>query len=164
MSAIRVQPEPPHAYLSNLLPATGDADETDRLQLLSRIQQITQGMKYSELAEWTGCHRETVRRYTRIGNPSALFLARLCRALGINGDWLLTGRGETAYEETVRLHEVAASDLLACLAARQRAAEAVGRSEMGHGAEAPIPQVAEMDGQRRVCLSRAAPQGALMLP
>lgn len=164
MTQVDHQPAPSVADLRKRPPRTGTQDESDMLGLRDRIQQITRGMKYSELAEGTGCHRETVRRYTRNGNPSALFLSRLCQALGVNGDWLLTGRGEPKYETTLRLHEVAVSDLLDCLAARQRAAEALARFETGNGAGASTPRSPGMDARCRVFLPSAAARGAIPPP
>jgi transcriptional regulator with XRE-family HTH domain len=45
------------------------------------------------IAELTGTNSETVRRYMQGQSPSVEFLAALCDALKINGEWLLCGRG-----------------------------------------------------------------------
>ncbi len=49
---------------------------------------------YRHLGDLTGASHENVRRYLRgISSPSVEFLSAFCAALGINGDWLLTGKG-----------------------------------------------------------------------
>lgn len=48
---------------------------------------------FRHLGELTRTNSETVRRYMSGQAPSAEYLASFCEALGINADWLLTGRG-----------------------------------------------------------------------
>jgi len=152
----------PNVTLGYFPPTTVDQDETDKLALRDRILRLTDGMRFSELAEQTGCHRETVRRYANTGSPSALFLTRLCRALGVNGDWLLTGRGEPHYEEPLRLHQMALSDLLECLAARQRAAESTARFDSRNAPLEPIPLSSSSFVRHGVGPPTPAPHGAVV--
>lgn len=71
------------------------------------------------VGELTGTNHETVRRYLSGQPPSAEFLAALCRVLGLNANWLLTGRGPMKVEEVrlEALRESPAPDLLTALAA-----------------------------------------------
>ena len=74
-------------------------------------------MTYRRLAEVTQSHPETVRRYMQGQAPSADFLSRFCAALGVNGNWLLTGYGPMRVEEiqTQALREAAPSDLMGAI-------------------------------------------------
>lgn len=71
--------------------------------LHERLSFVASGRTYRSLSELTQTHPETVRRYLQGQSPSVEFLAALCRALGINADWLLTGRGPVRVDE-VRAH------------------------------------------------------------
>lgn len=71
--------------------------------LHERIEAAAGEMTYRHLAEITYQHPETVRRYVSGQAPSAEFLQNLCRALRLNGDWLLTGRGPMKSDE-IRAH------------------------------------------------------------
>jgi hypothetical protein len=62
-------------------------------EVLSRLQAAAGPRKFSALAAATDCHPETVRRYLRKGRPSAYFVARVCRGLGISPEWMLWGTG-----------------------------------------------------------------------
>jgi transcriptional regulator with XRE-family HTH domain len=61
--------------------------------LAARLQDISGGLSFSEVARRTGVNRETARRYLTHGKPSAEFLARFCDAFGVQGTWLLCNRG-----------------------------------------------------------------------
>ncbi len=54
-------------------------------------------LTYAKLGALTGVHPETVRRFMQGQTPKPEFLAELSRKFGINGDWLLTGRGQMWY-------------------------------------------------------------------
>lgn len=71
--------------------------------LHERLTSVASGKTYRSIGDLTATHPETVRRYLQGQAPSVEFLAALCRALGINADWLLTGRGPMRVEE-VRAH------------------------------------------------------------
>lgn len=71
--------------------------------LHERLTSVASGKTYRSIGDLTATHPETVRRYLQGQSPSVEFLAALCRALGINADWLLTGRGPMRVEE-VRTH------------------------------------------------------------
>lgn len=74
---------------------------------------------YRALSELTATHPETVRRYMHGQAPSVQFVSHLCRALGISGDWLLTGRGPMRIEDTKAhaLRQAELSELLAAVTA-----------------------------------------------
>jgi len=54
-------------------------------------------LTYAKLGALTGVHPETVRRFMQGQTPKPEFLAEVSRKFGINGDWLLTGRGQMWY-------------------------------------------------------------------
>jgi len=58
-----------------------------------RLSMAAGELSYRKLGKATDTHPETVRRYMQGQSPSATFLTNLCYALGISGEWLLTGRG-----------------------------------------------------------------------
>lgn len=62
--------------------------------LHDRLLQIVGHLTFAQLGEITGSHPETVRRFMRGQTPKPEFLAALCTELGVNGDWLLAGRGQ----------------------------------------------------------------------
>lgn len=107
-------------------PTTASREEIHARDLQQRLQQIADGVTYREISDRTGVHSETVRRYVQGGRCSSFFLAQFCKTFGINGDWLLTGRGERGYQEPLRLEELSLSDLIEALAIRQRIAEKSG--------------------------------------
>lgn len=61
--------------------------------LHERLAEAVGERTFRGLAELTGTPAETVRRYMQGQAPSAEFLASVCSALRVSGDWLLTGRG-----------------------------------------------------------------------
>lgn len=61
--------------------------------LHDRLREVVGDRTYRALADLTGQHPETVRRYMQGQAPSVEFLAAVCSALGVSADWLLTGRG-----------------------------------------------------------------------
>lgn len=75
----------------------------DTATLHDRLSSVASGKTYRALGDLTDTHPETVRRYLQGQSPSVEFLSALCAALGINADWLLTGRGPVKVEE-VRAH------------------------------------------------------------
>ncbi|MBL8962597.1 MAG: helix-turn-helix transcriptional regulator [Phycisphaeraceae bacterium] len=64
---------------------------------------------YRHVGELTGTHPETVRRYLQGQAPSVEFVAALSKALNINADWILTGRGPMKCEE-LKAHALATAD------------------------------------------------------
>ncbi|MFG0315145.1 MAG: helix-turn-helix domain-containing protein [Phycisphaerales bacterium] len=73
--------------------------ETICEQLRERLKLAGGQYSYRELGRLTGVHPETIRRYMQGHAPSAVFLSRLCDALGVSGEWLLTGRGPMSCKE-----------------------------------------------------------------
>src|SRR4051812_49952436 len=66
-------------------------------------------------------------------SPSAEYLAAVCSALGINGEWLLTGRGPMRHAEirSQALREANATELLTAMAATlERLLDRVERLEV----------------------------------
>jgi|GEM_PF-1086408 len=101
--------------------------------LHQRLRAAVGARTFREVGELTGTHHETVRRYLGGTPPSVEFLSGLCSALGISGEWLLTGRGPMRRVE-VRMHalrEATASDLVAAMAATlERTLDRVERLEV----------------------------------
>jgi len=67
--------------------------------LHARLTAVVGERTYRRVGELTGTHPETVRRYMQGQAPSAEFLVGVCRALGVNGNWLLTGQGPRRVDE-----------------------------------------------------------------
>lgn len=74
----------PHSPLKEIAP-----------QIAARVREVCKGLKVQKVAELTGGNRETVRRYLHgESEPSAAFLAQLCRGLHLSPNWLLLGIGQ----------------------------------------------------------------------
>lgn len=58
-----------------------------------RLNKAAGDNSYRQLGKITDTHPETVRRYMQGQAPSASFITNLCTALGISGQWLLSGQG-----------------------------------------------------------------------
>jgi len=87
--------------------------------LHDRLRAATGKTTYRKLGELTDTHPETVRRYMQGQSPSAPFLAQVCAAFGICGEWLLTGKGPMRTDEMRQhaLKDADASELLGAIAA-----------------------------------------------
>lgn len=70
------------------------------------------------VSELTGVNQESVRRYLGGQAPSIEFLQALCKAFGISGEWMLTGRGvmKVADAREAALRQADAGELLSALA------------------------------------------------
>lgn len=100
--------------------------------LHERLQAAAGDRTYRHIGDMTRTHPETVRRYMQGQSPGADFLAALCAALGISGDWLLTGRGPMKLDEqrAHALRDATAGDLLAAMAGTiERLADRIDRLE-----------------------------------
>lgn len=86
--------------------------------LHERLQAAVGKTTFRRLGELTETHPETVRRYMQGQAPSAQFLAGVCAAMGICGEWLLTGQGPMRTGDLRRhaLREADASELLEAVA------------------------------------------------
>lgn len=74
-------------------------------RLLAAVGERT----YRHVGELTNTHPETVRRYLQGQSPSVEFVAALAEALGINADWLITGRGPMKTDQ-LKAHALATAD------------------------------------------------------
>ena len=77
--------------------------------LLARMKRVVGGTTRRTIAERTGVHPETVRRYLNDGRPSAFFIAALCRAYDMAPGWLLLGEPPTSGHEGAETHRTARS-------------------------------------------------------
>lgn len=92
----------------------------DDSPIRERLIEAAGRRNFRHLGDLTGTSHENVRRYLKgLSAPSVEFLARFCAALGINGDWLLTGRGPMLREEIrpESLRQANAGELLGAMAA-----------------------------------------------
>jgi transcriptional regulator with XRE-family HTH domain len=101
--------------------------------LHERLQNVTAHRSFRALADLTGQNPETVRRYMSGQAPSVEFLSALCVKLGVNAEWLLTGRGPARVDQ-IRAHalkDANAAELLQAMAATiERLAERIDRLEI----------------------------------
>lgn len=100
--------------------------------LHDRLNAAVGDRTYRHIGEITQTHPETVRRYMQGQSPSVEFVAALAAALGLSGDWILTGRGAMKLDEarTHQLHESSAGELLSAVAGNlERLMERVERLE-----------------------------------
>ncbi len=58
-----------------------------------RLNDAAGDRTFRAIAELTGQNHETVRRYMQGAAPSVEFVSAFCERLGLNANWLLTGRG-----------------------------------------------------------------------
>jgi transcriptional regulator with XRE-family HTH domain len=105
----------------------------DTSALTERLIAAAGDRTYRSLADLTGTNAETVRRYMQGQAPSVEFLAALCAALGINEQWLISGRGPMRANQlkTHVLKDASPSELLSAMAGTiERIAERVDRLEL----------------------------------
>lgn len=86
------------ALAKSFHPAKTHAVEKEALR--QRLERCAGHLTFRAIAELTGHHPETVRRYMRGQRPSVPFVVRLCRQLDISPHWLLTGEGEMKRNES----------------------------------------------------------------
>jgi len=86
--------------------------------LHSRLTHVVGRTTFKSLADLTNTNAESVRRYMNGHEPSTEFLTRVCRAMGVSGHWLLTGRGPMRENEMTQqaLRQAEAADLLHAMA------------------------------------------------
>lgn len=100
--------------------------------LHERLRTIAGQRSYRVLGDLTGQNVETVRRYMLGQSPSVEFVSSLCASLGINGHWVLTGRGPIRASD-IRSDALSSStpaDLLSAIAgALERLSDRVDRIE-----------------------------------
>lgn len=83
-------------------------------RLHDRLQVAIGDRTYKRVGDLTNTHPETVRRYLQGHAPSVDFVTRLAATLGLNMNWILTGRGPMRLTEMkpAALREANATDLL----------------------------------------------------
>ena len=88
--------------------------------LHDRLSAAAGELTYRAISDMTGVHAETVRRYMQGQSPSIEFVAKLCGALGISGEWMLTGKGPMREADTRShaLREANPVELLSAMAGR----------------------------------------------
>ena len=59
-------------------------------------------LSYREVADLTGMHPESVRRYLNRDMPSPEFIAAFCAGLEISADWLVHGRPPKRSRDALR--------------------------------------------------------------
>ncbi|MGD9790234.1 MAG: hypothetical protein AB7Q00_01750 [Phycisphaerales bacterium] len=86
--------------------------------LHERLREAGGSKSYRHIGELTNTHPETVRRYMQGQAPAVEFIAAFAHAMGLNLDWLLTGRGPMKASEVkaYTLSEANASELLTAMA------------------------------------------------
>lgn len=101
--------------------------------LHERLHEVFGDKSFRSIADMTQTSHETVRRYMNGQSPSVEFLEAVCRGMGVNGQWLLTGRGPKRAEH-IRAHalgEANASELLNAMARTlEKLTERVDRLEV----------------------------------
>lgn len=101
--------------------------------LHERLKAAAGRRTYRELSALTQTHHESVRRYMTGQPPTLEYVSTLCAALGINGEWMLTGRGpmHTGDVKTHALKQANPAELLSAVAATlERLTERVERLEL----------------------------------
>lgn len=91
----------------------------DSSPLHDRLGAVLSGLSYRQIGELTGHNAETARRYMQGQSPSVEFLAAVCVKIGVNGAWLLTGRGPMKAKDVKAqaLKQANVQELLTSLAA-----------------------------------------------
>lgn len=117
----------------------------DREAIRRRLRRAIGDRTLTAIADLTDAHPETVRRYVNgPAMPSAEFLIRLCRRLGVNADWLLLGVGPMRAADAAE-HYLASVGLPTLFRA---VASALERDEPGAPAAAPPAAGLEEEGRR----------------
>ncbi len=68
-------------------------------ELHTRLRDAAGKRTFRAIASMTNQNHETVRRYMQGAAPSVEFISSFCEALGLNANWLLTGRGPMRAED-----------------------------------------------------------------
>lgn len=94
--------------------AYGRGETNGHERLHDRLQAAVGDRTFRHVGTLTNTHPETVRRYLSGHAPSVDFVTRLAASLGLNINWILTGRGPMRQAEVkpAALREANATDLL----------------------------------------------------
>lgn len=86
--------------------------------LHERLSSVVGQRSSRHIGDLTATNHETVRRYLAGSAPSVEFLQAICRAFGVSGEWLLTGKGpmKAADIRHHALRDADAGELLTALA------------------------------------------------
>jgi hypothetical protein len=92
----------------------GAVDTNGHERLHDRLRAAVGDRTFRRVGELTNTHPETVRRYLSGHAPSVDFVSRLAATLGLNINWILTGRGPMRLAEVKPqvLRDANATDLL----------------------------------------------------
>lgn len=92
----------------------GEVETNGHERLHDRLQAAVGDRTFKRIGDLTNTHPETVRRYLSGHAPSVDFVSRLAATLGLNINWILTGRGPMRLAEVKpqALREANATDLL----------------------------------------------------
>jgi len=89
------------------------------------MAEAVDGKTFRAIGKLTDHNSETVRRYMQGQAPSVEFVTTLCDALGLNYEWLLTGKGPMKRAE-VRTHALQQANPTELLTAVAGSLEKVG--------------------------------------
>lgn len=86
--------------------------------LHERLASVVGQRSSRHIGDLTGTNHETVRRYIAGYAPSVEFLQSLCKAFGVSGEWMLTGKGpmKAADIRATALREADPGELLTAMA------------------------------------------------
>lgn len=92
----------------------GGVETSGHERLHDRLQAAVGDRTFKRIGDLANTHPETVRRYLSGHAPSVDFVSRLAASLGLNINWILTGRGPMRLAEVKpqALREANATDLL----------------------------------------------------
>lgn len=89
------------------------------------MDEAADGKTFRAIGKLTDHNSETVRRYMQGQAPSVEFVTTLCDALGLNYEWLLTGKGPMKRAE-VRSHTLQQANPTELLTAVAGSLETIG--------------------------------------
>ena len=137
---------------------TGGLDNHVGERLHDRLLQAAGDRTLRRVGELTNTHPETVRRYLNGHAPSVDFVSRLADALGLNLNWILTGRGPMRMAEVKPhvLRDANATDLFTHVAlAIERLETKVDRLER----YTQVLEIMIREGRQPVAVIEPKPEG-----
>lgn len=104
-----------------------NGNDTAEAEIRARLVQLVAEFPQAEIARRTGTSRANVSRYLRTNRIPASFAARCVVDLGVNPEWLLTGKGSMLLADSARGGEHLTGELLNIV----QALNAVGQLRIG---------------------------------